>query len=231
MCGRYDFSRKEFSDLRIRWNLDRSFPPIEPRYNIAPSQEAPVIINADGGKGVEFLQWGLVPWWAKDPSIGNRTINARRETLAQKASFKHLLERRRCLVPACGFYEWRKEGKEKIPMRFKLKSGEPFAFAGLWDSWRKPDGKFLNTFTIITTEPNDLLHPIHDRMPVMLNDDGAVKWLRCDGKVADVLSILTPYPSEEMEGYDVSRLVNDPRNDSAACIEPFAMPPSQPLLI
>ena len=116
-------------------------------------------------------------------------------------------------------------------MRFKLKSSEPFAFAGLWDSWRKPDGKFLNTFTIVTTEPNDLLRPIHDRMPVMLNDDDASKWLACDGKISDALSLLTQYPPQEMEGYDVSRLVNDPRNDSAACIEPSGMPPAQPLLI
>jgi putative SOS response-associated peptidase YedK len=231
MCGRYDFSRKEFSDLRIRWNLDEEFPLLKPRYNIAPNQDAPVIINAGGEKSVELLQWGLVPLWAKEPAFGNRMINARSEGLTEKASFRSLLERRRCLVPACGFYEWRKEGKEKVAMRFKLRSGEPFVFAGLWDFWRKPDGKFLNTFTIVTTEPNDLLRPIHDRMPVMLNDDGALKWLSGDGKVSDALSLLTPYPSEEMESYEVSRLVNDPRNDSPACIEPSGMSPSQPLLI
>ena len=231
MCGRYDFSRKEFSDLRIRWNLDRSFPPLEPRYNIAPSQQAPVVINADGGKGVALLQWGLVPWWAKDPSIANRTINAKCESLAQKATFKHLLEQRRCIVPACGFYEWRKEGKEKVAMRFKLKSGEPFAFAGLWDSWRKPDGKFLTTFTIVTTEANNLVRPIHGRMPAMLNDNNALKWLSSDGKVSDALFLLSPYPAEEMEAYDVSALVNDPRNDSPACIEPSEMPCVQPRLI
>src|SRR5712692_556854 len=148
MCGRYDFSPQGFTDLRIRWNLDIDFPPVEARFNIAPSQQAPVIINADARKSAELLQWGLVPSWAKEPSIGTRMINARCESLMEKASFKNLLERRRCLVPACGFYEWRKEGKGKVPMRFKLKSGQPFAFAGLWDFWKKPDGKFLNTFTI-----------------------------------------------------------------------------------
>jgi putative SOS response-associated peptidase YedK len=112
-----------------------------------------------------------------------------------------------------------------------LAGGEPFAFAGLWDSWRKPDGQFLNTFTIITTESNDLVRAIHDRMPVILNDENGLKWLACDGKITNALSLLTPYPSEGMEGYDVSTLVNDPRNDSPACIEPSAMPPSQPLLI
>ena len=116
-------------------------------------------------------------------------------------------------------------------MRFKLKSGEPFAFGGLSDSWRKPDGQSLNTFTIVTTEPNELLRLIHDRMPVMLNDEDASKWLACEGKISDALSLLSPYSSEEMEGYDVSRLVNDPRNDSRACIEPSGWPPSQGRLI
>jgi putative SOS response-associated peptidase YedK len=119
------------------------------------------------------------------------------------------------------FYEWRKEGKRKVPMRFKLKSGEPFTFAGLWDSWRQPDGNLLRTYTIVTTEPNDLLRPIHNRMPVMLSNNDALKWFAIDGEIAHALSLLRPYPRGEMEGYDVLTLVNDPRNDSPECIRPI----------
>ena len=150
-------------------------------------------------------------------------INARCESLTEKARFKNLLERRRCLVPACGFYEWRKDSKDKVPMRFKLKSAEAFTFAGLWDSWRKPDRSFLNTFTTIMTEPNDLLRPLHDRMPVMLNDDVS-KWLACNDEISHALSLLKPYPAAKMEGYEVLRLGTDPRNDSPACIEPSGIP-------
>ena len=225
LCGRYTYFPKEFSDLRVRWHLDRDLPLLKPRYNIAPSQEAPVIINVDGVRSIELFQWGLVPWWAKDPSSGNQSINARAETLATRASFKDLIGKQRCLVLADGFYEWRKEGKRKVPMRFKLKTDEPFAFAGLWDSWKKPDGKRLQTFTIITTEPNEVLRPIHDRMPVMLNDVAALDWLdHNEGNLSRVLSVLEPFPAELMEGYDVSPLVNDPHNDSPECVAPYEEP-------
>ena len=129
MCGRYTYFPAEFSDLRLTWNVDEVFD-LKPRYNIAPTQEAPVVVQADGKRTVELFRWGLIPWWAKDPAIGNKMINARAETLAEKPAFKDLLGKRRCLVLADGFYEWRKEGKGKVPMRFKLKSGEPFTFAG-----------------------------------------------------------------------------------------------------
>ena len=142
MCGRYTFFPREFSDLRVTWNVDEVFG-LKPRYNIAPTQEAPVIVQANGKRTIELFRWGLIPWWANDPAIGNKMINARAETLTEKPAFKRLLGNRRCLVLADGFYEWRKEGKGKVPMRFKLKSGEPFAFAGLWDGWKQPDGKFF----------------------------------------------------------------------------------------
>ena len=135
---------------RLTWNVDE-IPDLIPRYNISPTQEAPVIVHADGKRTIELFRWGLIPWWAKDPAIGNQMINARAETLAEKPAFKNLLGNRHCLVLADGFYEWRKEGKRKVPMRFKLKSGEPFAFAGLWDSWKQPDGNLLRTYTIVTT--------------------------------------------------------------------------------
>ena len=149
MCGRYTYFPREFPDLRGAWNVDEIFG-LTPRYNIAPSQEAPVIVQADSKRKIELFRWGLIPWWAKDPAIGNEMINARAETLAEKPAFRGLLGNRRCLVLADGFYEWRKEGKQKVPMRFKLKSGEPFTFAGLWDSWQQPDRNVLYTYTIIT---------------------------------------------------------------------------------
>ena len=223
MCGRYDYHPKEFADLRIRWNLDRDLPLFKPRYNIAPGQQAPVAANLDGVTACQLFQWGLVPSWAKDHSIGHTMINARAETLTEKPSFRPLLGKRHCLVLANGFYEWRREGKQKVPMRFKLKSGEPFAFAGLWDSWKKPDGNLLLTYTIITTEPNEVTRPIHNRMPVMLSDDDAMKWITSDGGgLTHSLSLLKPFPPELMESYEVSKLVNNPRNDSSACIQPVA---------
>ncbi len=221
MCGRYTYYPGEFHDLRIRWTLDNEFPSLRPRYNIAPSQQAPVIANIDGNNRLEMFQWGLVPSWAKDPTIGNRMINARAETLAEKPSFKRLLKSRRCLVLADGFYEWRREAKSKVPMRFKLKTGEPFVFAGLWDIWKQPQGEILRTYTIITTEPNKLLSRIHSRMPVMLNDEAALKWLDTHAEITYALSLLKSYPAESMEGYDVSKLVNNPYNDSPECVSPI----------
>lgn len=218
MCGRYKVTPGEFAELKVRFNLD-DIPLFKPRYNIAPTQQAPVIASVDGINRLQLFQWGLVPSWAKDISIGNRMINARAETLAEKPSFKRLLKSRRCLVLADGFYEWRKEAKGKVPMLFKLKTGEPFAFAGLWDAWTKPDGGLLRTYTIITTEPNEVLGPIHNRMPVMLGDDGALDWLRTD-EIDHALKLLKPYPADLMNGYEVSKLVNSPQNDSADCIAP-----------
>jgi len=219
MCGRFTYA-KEFREIRIRYNVERDFPLFRPRYNIAPGQEVAVVFNRDGGRSLGMMHWGLIPSWAKDPSIGNKMINARAETLSEKPSFKRLIAKRRCLVLSDGFYEWRKEGKRKAPMRIRLKTGEPFGFAGLWDSWRKPDGSDLQTFTIITTEANELLKPIHDRMPVILPEEAEQQWLGFDVKdTSELLSLLKPYPSDLMEAYDVSLLVNSPRNDLPECIE------------
>jgi len=206
----------KFSDLKARFILDE-IPLFKPRYNIAPTQQAPVIANLDGANRVELFQWGLVPSWAKDISIGNRMINARAETLAEKSTFKRLLNNRRCLVLTDGFYEWREEGKGKVPMLFKLKSGEPFVLAGLWDAWKRPDGQTLRTYTIVTTEPNEMLAPVHNRMPVMLSDQDALEWVS-GGAIDHALSLLKPFPAELMDGYDVSRLVNSPLNDSPECV-------------
>ena len=201
----------------MRFNLEE-IVLFRPRYNIAPTQQAPVVTKREGTSRIEQFRWGLVPFWSRDTSIGARMINARAETLATKPSFNDLLKNHRCLVLASGFYEWRREGKHKVPMWFKLKTGESFVFAGLWDSWKQPDGSMLRTYTIITTEPNAMLLPIHNRMPVMLNDDDALAWMNYDA-LGDALSLLKPFPAELMDGYEVSELVNNPQNDLAECIE------------
>ena len=197
------------------------FPSFQPSYNIAPTQNVPVILQLDGVARAELFRWGLVPFWARDMAIGNQMINARAETITEKPAFKELVRDRRCAVLADGFYEWRKDGKGKTPMLFKLKTGEPFTFAGLWDSWKKPDGAMLQTFTIITTEPNELLRPIHNRMPVMLTDDDAKVWISADGgELSHLLALLKPLPAELMDAYDVSPLVNNPRNNLPDCAAP-----------
>ena len=221
MCGRYGFAPGEFREIKVRFNIGGDLPLFKPRYNIAPSQQGPIIANLQGKNRVEMFRWGLVPSWAKYPSIGNRMINARAETLAEKPSFGRLLNNRRCLVLADGFYEWRKEGKDKVAMWFKLKNREPFVFAGLWDLWKQPDGNMLRTYTIVTTEPNEVLAPIHNRMPAMLGDRDALEWVSGAGdEIAHALSLLKPFPAELIDGYDVSKLVNNPQNDVLDCIAP-----------
>jgi len=208
--------------------LARDFPEltipeeIKRRYNIAPSQEVAVVAN-NGQNEVEFFQWGLVPSWAKDPAIGNPMINARAESLAEKPSFQRAFRRRRCLILADGFYEWRKEpeGRAKTPMYIRLKSGKPFAFAGLWEIWRPEDGTSLKSCAIITTTPNKLMEQIHNRMPVILPREACEQWLNPEEQPPDkLMGLLNPYPAEEMAAYPVSRFVNDPRNNSPECIMP-----------
>jgi len=221
MCGRYTLTA-DIDTISQRFKLDTHGLKIEPRYNIAPSQEAPVIVVEDG-KVLKMMKWGLIPFWAKDESIASKTINARAETLHHKPSFKKSLTEKRCLVPADGFYEWKKEGRGKIPIRFVLKNRDVFAFAGLWDTWRNQIGELVFSFTIITTKANALVRPIHDRMPVILKKEYEELWL--DPKVNDIdklLSLLIPYPPEMMEAYRVSSLVNSPKEDSPECIKPVA---------
>ncbi len=222
MCGRFSLWLT-LSDLKAAWP-DFEFPDEMPqRYNIAPSQDIAVVPNNGSGK-IEVFRWGLVPFWAKDPSMGNKMINARAETVAQKPSFRAAYRRRRCLVLADGFYEWREEPGQsaKTPMYVHMASGEPFAFAGLWEVWRPDDTPILSC-TIITTRPNQLLAPIHNRMPVILPRAAYARWLD-SGEVSsgDLDDLLKPYPSEEMTAYPVSRFVNSPMNDEPRCIEPVA---------
>jgi len=191
----------------------------DPRYNIAPGQELPVVV-AEDSRVLKLMRWGLVPGWAKDVSIGYKMINARAETISEKPSFKKPFREERCLIPADGFYEWKKmpNSRAKTPYRVCLKSEEPFAFAGLWDSWVSSEGKELQTYTIITTEPNDLVRPIHNRMPVILLPENEDKWLDTGLKdTSSLATMLKPYPSELMETYEISSLVNSPKNDIPEC--------------
>lgn len=218
MCGR--FSRKATLQAIVdEFEIEEVSGTIEPSYNIAPGQEIAVILK-DESRKLGLLKWGLIPAWSKDPKIGYRMINARAETLAEKPSFKHPLRRKRCLIVADGFYEWKKEGKQKIPMYIFLKDQKPFVFAGLWDTWTSPEGKKISTCTIITTEPNKLLKKIHNRMPVILPKEHIEDWL--DRSVEDeqrVLPLLQPYRDDEMDVYEVSRLVNSPKNNTPECIK------------
>ena len=222
MCGRFT-KKSSKEELRKRFGFDDTSECslFEARYNIAPSQEQPVLIVSQDKRIVTMMKWGLVPHWSKDPKIGFKMINARSEGIHEKPSFKTPLRKRRCLVMADGFYEWHKvNNKTKIPYYFRLKSGEPFAFAGLWDIWEK-EGQTLKTFTIITTTPNELMEPIHDRMPVILNRSDEGMWLDPEiKKPSDVLTLLKPYASKEMECFRVSTIVNSPKNDVPECVVP-----------
>lgn len=216
MCGRYTLIRlAEFTDLFpwIRWSGE--LPP--PRYNIAPQQQVTAVLNEPEPRE-DLLRWGLVPSWSRDPTIGQRMINARAETLSEKPSFRNALRRRRCILPADGFYEWQGEagGKTRTPYHITLIDGRPFALAGLWEVWRDPGGgEPLRTCTIITTTPNELMRPIHNRMPVILDASAARQWL-VPGEVepGSLQPLLRPYPAAEMVARVVSRRVNNPRNDS-----------------
>jgi putative SOS response-associated peptidase YedK len=207
--------------LQAAFNLSEP-PPAEltPRYNIAPSQAVAVIANSER-RALEFFKWGLIPSWAKDPKIGNRLINARAETLAEKPSFRAALKKRRCLILADGFYEWKKEGQTKTPMYLKLKEGQPFAFAGLWETWKSPDDELIKSCTIITTAPNALVKKIHDRMPAILPPQAYDLWLSPDELPAEkTLPLLKPFAASQMKAVSVSPLVNNPAFDSRECVIP-----------
>lgn len=195
---------------------------MKPRYNIAPTQMAPVVVN-HGEVVLKDMRWGLIPFWAKDEAIGSRMINARAETVKEKPSFRSSLKQKRCLVLADFFYQWQKipGSTHKQPMCIHLQAREPFVFAGLWDTWKKPDDSRIESYTIITCEPNDLMRPIHNRMPVILKREDYNQWL--DPKNEDVerlAKLLGPYPEKDMAAHPVSTLVNNPKFDDPSCIEP-----------
>lgn len=208
----------------------------KPRYNLAPTQDVPIITMQNGERIAEMVRWGLIPSWAKDESIGNKLINARAETLSEKPSFKNAFQKRRCLVVANGFYEWKaaapgeQRGRSKTtpkqPMYIRLTSGEPFAIAGLWESWKNPQTQVpVRSCTIITTEPNDLIATLHHRMAVILTPADEDLWLDESLPTQDLMRLLKPYPSDALEAYPVSLRVNSPALDNASLIEPVDSEP------
>lgn len=225
MCGRYTLTVLE-KQLAEEFEIAQRESPL-PRYNIAPTQTAPIIrvAAADGRRELAMHKWGLIPHWAKDPTIGNRMINARAETAAEKPAFRDALKRQRCLVPSTGFYEWKvlnlgAKKSAKQPYYIHRRDESVFAFAGLWDRWRSPGGEEVGSFTILTTEPNDFMRPLHDRMPVILGRKDYGLWL--DNKMEDVaklVPLLRPHLNNDLVAQPVSTRVNSPRNDDPACIQ------------
>lgn len=207
-----------------------NLPNLAPRYNVAPTQSAAVVrLDESGVRELSMLRWGLLPSWAKDASMAAKMINARSETVADKPSFREAFRKRRCLIPADGFYEWRMEDGRKQPFRIGMKGGAPFAFAGLWERWCATvastgiaEGETVETFTIITSPANDKLRPIHARMPVILPPETFDRWLDAANDAAGLLSLLGPYPAEPMAFYRVGTAVNNARNDDPSCIAPLA---------
>ncbi|MGO4890473.1 SOS response-associated peptidase [Anaerobacillus sp. MEB173] len=215
MCGRYTLAAPK---EQIEEQLQLELTEYEPRYNIAPSQPVLSVISDGTQRRAGYLRWGLVPSWAKDPKIGYKMINARGETVDEKPAFKRLLARRRCLIVADGFYEWKRVDDTKRPYRITV-NDNIFTFAGLWDRWKSDNDEEIVSCTIITTEPNELMSDIHDRMPVIVRDQDRDTWL--NPSIADkhiLKSLIKPYPEEEMHAYEVSTLVNSPRNNGADCI-------------
>lgn len=223
MCGRYALFAS-IEDILDRFELRERCAPFAyaPRYNIAPTQPVLAITASEQGKRhPALLRWGLIPSWAKDLKIGNRLINARAETISEKPSFRQSFRQRRCLIIASGFYEWRREGTRKVPFFVRLKSREPFGFAGLWDLWHSPQGDEVQSCTIITTEANELMKGIHDRMPVILPKAAESAWLDPDRESGpELMELLAPYPLDEMEAYPVSPRVNSAQAEGPECVEP-----------
>ncbi|MBB6732682.1 SOS response-associated peptidase [Cohnella zeiphila] len=220
MCGRYTITIS-LDELMTLYEIgESSVSPMLPRYNIAPTQLVPAIINDGQRNKLGELRWGLIPSWSKDGKGGFKMINARAETIGEKPAFKSLLSRKRCIIPADGFYEWKKSGSDKQPYRIVPRDGGLFSFAGLYDTWVNPDsGDRLSTCTIITTKPNELMEDIHDRMPVILTRDNTDVWLDKGNQDKDLLlSLLRPYEAEKMRAYKVDKAVGNVRNHSPELI-------------
>ena len=218
MCGRYTQTLPAI-DVAEDLGLEKPDFTFVPRFNAAPTQLLPVITNEEPGK-MQLLRWGLIPFWAKDTSIGNRMINARAETVAVKPAYKHAFKKRRCLIISDGFYEWKKTPHGKVPHHIKLNSGKAMTFAGLWERWvDKETGEEISSFTLITTEPNELMAPIHDRMPVIIPKHKRGFWLSPDSQAEALQELLISYPAGEMVAMPVSTLVNSPRNDGPELLQ------------
>jgi len=220
MCGRYTLTA-DAESIQLAFSLDTVEGWTAPRFNIAPSQQVAVITDRDPRK-LSFMKWGLVPSWAKDPKIGNRMINARSETAAEKPSFRTAFKRRRCLIPADGYYEWAKQGQRKRPMYIQQADRELFAFAGLWESWKQPDGNWLRTCAILTTEANDKIRPIHHRMTVIVEPEDYELWLAPrELQPPEWLPLMAGPRPEQLRFHEVSTQVNSPANDNPTLAQPI----------
>lgn len=220
MCGRFSLTQAE-ADIEARFGAKFYSNDLVKRYNVAPSQLALVITDAKPQE-LQLFKWGLIPSWAKEESIGNKMINARSETLREKPSFRNLIRKRRCLVIADGFYEWRPlDHKKKQPVRITLNDSGLFAMAGLWDEWTDPtSGELVDSFTIITVPANELVKPVHDRMPAILLSEDEQKWLSPNTIDQEIDRLVHGYPADQMQLYDVSDKVNSPMNDTPDLIQP-----------
>jgi putative SOS response-associated peptidase YedK len=221
MCGRFTLFTPASRLAEVF--LPGEVAAVAPRYNIAPGQPVLAVRASLPAGRREFAtpRWGLIPAWAKDASIGNRLINARAETVAEKPAFRRAYRERRCLIPADGFYEWKREGAAKRPFYVRMRDGAPFAFAGLWERWQGAGGEAAETCAILTTDPNELLAPIHDRMPLILPPENYDAWLDPSVRSPErIAPLLRPYPADPMEAYPVGREVNRPTTDGPSCIRP-----------
>jgi putative SOS response-associated peptidase YedK len=230
MCGRFTL-RTPAAILKDYFGLP-DLPDLKPRYNVAPTQPVGAIRTRDGERTWAELRWGLIPGWARDASIGSRMINARAETVATKKAFREAYVARRCVIPADGFYEWqRRDDGSKQPYLLTLADNRPFGFAGLWERWRPDRGTaIVESCTVITTQPNELVAPIHDRMPVLFDAEAASAWLDETAAPEALQVLLQPFPSESMRATPVSTLVNRPANDSPVCVEPVTAAQDPPRL-
>ena len=221
MCGRFTVAPQ--ADAGTLFSVSETVRPVAASFNVAPGQEVPVVWDDGSGRRLDAFKWGLVPSWAKDPSIGNRLINARAETVAEKPAFRRAFLQRRCLILADGFYEWKREGTRKVPVYITLKDAPLFAFAGLWETWKPEGGGPLRTCCIVTVEANAFMKPIHDRMPAILPPASQEPWLDpANRDPAVLLALLEPYPPEGMQAHPVSTYVNSPKNNDPKCVLPFA---------
>jgi putative SOS response-associated peptidase YedK len=220
MCGRFTIA-VEAVDLQQEFGIPEMPSDWTLHYNVAPTQPVAVLMDAKARK-IEYLRWGLIPSWAKDIAIGNKLINARAETIMEKPSFRSAFMKRRCLILADGFYEWQRNPGQKgpsTPFRFQRKDGKPFALAGIWEVWHADEPDSIRSCTIITCSPNELVAPVHDRMPVMFSSQRSWDWLEWNSPT-ELQSLLMPFPAEQMKAYEVGRSINDANNDNPECIRP-----------
>lgn len=219
MCGRYTLKSNSHAVATL-CNLS-AIPELKPRYNISPTQLVHVVRAGQTGRELAMLRWGLIPSWAKDPKIAYSLINARSETAAEKPSFRSAFKRRRCLLPTDGFYEWKKVGKQKMPQHIRRRDEAPFAFAGLWEIWRPTDGEPVETCTILTTTANEVVAPLHDRMPVILSKDNFDAWLAPGDANADsLMPLMAPFAARELVSVPANPICNSPKYDGPECLQP-----------